>query len=363
MVTAGCIHAETVAASCNLQPGYRRLLWSELTALPEKTELFKDDCFFREAVHQTLQAGSVDIGDFIRNHTLLLFKPDAVVARKVRPTLQHVCALGYRPVWFQTLALTRRSMRELWRYSWNSAAVERIALSTVLNEATTTLCVVLRRAVPVIDVPAAVQLAYAKGSAAPDKRKPDHLRSLLGAPNRILSFFHCADEPADFLRELAVLFDTGRRAQLLRSVSSYAGEIELAPTIERLEAEHDFHDLDLRRCTDEVWASGSETGRLFRQLLQATGRRSRAGEVLQDRGATFIAATELLQRQQDPASFWNALCALSEIVPGDPPGARSLIPNDSFLAWRISARCHSAKIPNSGTSSNTLPPLIPLQED
>jgi hypothetical protein len=362
MAPAGCTRAETVTASCNLQPGCLPLLWSELTALPKKTELFKDDCFFREAVHQTLQAGAIDVRDFIRNHTLLLFKPDAVVARKIRPTLQYVCGLGFRPVWFRTLALTRRSMRELWRYSWNSAAIERVALSTVLNEATTILCVVLRHAAPAIDAPAAVQLAYAKGSAAPDRRKPDDLRSLLGAPNRILSFFHCADEPADFLRELAVLFDAGQRAQLLRSVS-YAEETELAPAIERLEDEHDFHDLDLRRCTDEVRASGSEAGRLFRQLLQATARMSCAGEVLQGRSAAFIAATELLQRETDRASFWNTLCALSEIVPGDPAGARSLIPNDSFLAWRISGRCHSTNIQKPAISRNTLPPLIPSQED
>ncbi|MFG3756480.1 hypothetical protein, partial [Klebsiella pneumoniae] len=57
------------------------------------------------------------------------------------------------------------------------------------------------------------------GPTMPAQRQPGQIRYRLGPDNRLLNFVHAADEPADVLRELGLLFDrAGRRtiiAQLL----------------------------------------------------------------------------------------------------------------------------------------------------
>jgi hypothetical protein len=64
-------------------------------------------------------------------------------------------------------------------------------------------------------VPAAVHLSSLKGKADMSQQAPDSLRGILKRPNRLCSLIHCADEPADLIRELNLLMDPAPRQRLL----------------------------------------------------------------------------------------------------------------------------------------------------
>ena len=54
-----------------------------------------------------------------------------------------------------------------------------------------------------------------KGAALAERRTPEHLRTALRMHNRMLGFVHTPDEPADAVRELAILLDEGALSRLL----------------------------------------------------------------------------------------------------------------------------------------------------
>src|SRR5438270_8110612 len=97
----------------------------------------------------------------------------------------------------------------MWQFQWNSATRERRDLADLLTVAGESLLVIVR--LPDDPVPATVRLSSLKGPADPARREPHHLRTILGYGNFLLNYVHAADEPADLVRELGILFGAERR--------------------------------------------------------------------------------------------------------------------------------------------------------
>jgi hypothetical protein len=300
-----------------------------LTLLPTKRALFAHDIYFREALHDVSEMSAAQRRQILDRHTLLFFKPDAVVGRKMELTLQLARTLEYRPVWFRRFRITRHVMRAMWQYSWNEAAQARVELSTVLNQMCDTLCVILRRDT-VRPLPAAVELALRKGSADPARRKASDLRSRLGAPNRVLSFIHCSDEPADFLRELAVICDVDERRRVFGAL--LAGEDLAAPdallrAITEIEAQIEARDLDVVWATETVRGSSERMARLLDILQHKDG----AEETLQSEAISIL--LRFLRAAADPVLQWDLICCISHVLLQDPPNSRALISDECARAW------------------------------
>jgi hypothetical protein len=320
---------ESIAETCHLPGRCHGVVWRDLTHLPIKRDLFRNDCYFREAADSVLALPLPAVRTFLRSYTLFMLKPDALVARKGELAVRAVEALGFDPVWARPVRLSRRGMRELWRFSWSEAAIERIRLSTLLNAAAPAVCMVLRRRKDQA-IPASVQLALAKGSATPERRTREHIRTILGSPNGILSFIHCADEPADMLRELAVFFDP----EVLESVFEVVLG-DLAPdrgavlsAIREAETGQPFCDMDVPRCVRDVWA------RLPREEhASEIQNRARYNGVSHDASDHFSKLMAFVRQTESPVWFWEAVCAASAFLPPDPFGAKPLIPNDSYAGW------------------------------
>jgi hypothetical protein len=146
-------------------------------------------------------------------------------AAAVRAAAQHVTALVLRP----ELAMTRRVARclrwldghgyvvvsaapvrvdwvceVLWRFQWNAVNPGTLHLVRLLYRSAPCLLLVLRHG-SCRGVPAAVRLSGSKGAAEPGERSGASLRDALGAPSKILAMVHAPDEPADVLRDLALL--------------------------------------------------------------------------------------------------------------------------------------------------------------
>lgn len=319
----------SVAESCHLRGRCGGVVWGDLTHLPIKRQLFRDDCFFREIADRALTLPPAVLRAFLRSHTVFMLKPDAVVARKAELALATVESLGFDPIWARTVHLSRRAMRELWRFSWSEAAIERIELSTLLNAAAPAVCMVLRGHGEHA-VPASVQLALAKGSAAPEGRSREHIRTILGSPNGILSFVHCADEPADMLRELGIFFDPRVGESLFDVVLGGSPPDRGAALAAIREAEMDqpFCDMDVPRCVRDVGAILSRGGH---QPGFAGSPDGHGGGP--DEASHFSRLLTFVRETGSATHFWEGICAASAFLPPDPIGAKPLIPNDSFAAW------------------------------
>ena len=100
----------------------------------------------------------------------------------------------------------------MWRYQLTSATLDRLAINDLVLHGSALL--LLLRHAGHLDVLASVRLSGLKGPSDVSQQSPDCLRRVLGQPNRVISFIHVADEPADVLRELTILADRPARRKM-----------------------------------------------------------------------------------------------------------------------------------------------------
>ncbi|MEU0504089.1 nucleoside-diphosphate kinase [Nocardia sp. NPDC005998] len=202
-----------------ITPEPLRQLLSTLTPSPEKVEAYVADTYVQETVDQLDRLG-VDAAKFAREHSLLLLKPDAIVARSVEPTLNWLADNGFHVVGACRIPVDRHLARALWYFAWNIASPERRRLADLLVGISDVLVLVVHGADGALPVP--VRLTEAKGATDPRKRRPGELRYLLGRHNYLLNLVHSPDDPADVLRELAIYLDEWSRAGVI--AQACAGE-------------------------------------------------------------------------------------------------------------------------------------------
>ncbi|MBF6172169.1 nucleoside-diphosphate kinase [Nocardia blacklockiae] len=196
-----------------------RDLLTTLTPLPDKADRYAADTYVQECVAQLDEIGT-DAARFAREHSMLLLKPDAIVARAVRPSLEWLRDNDFRVVSAQTLPVNRHLVRALWYFAWNIASPERRRLADLLVGISDALVLVVSG--PVADLPTPVRLTAAKGATDPRKRRPGELRHLLGRDSYLLNLVHSPDDPADVLREFAIYFDERTRSRVLAQVGTGA---------------------------------------------------------------------------------------------------------------------------------------------
>ena len=212
-----------------------------LTGLDAKRAAYAADTYFVEAYQDAVAVHGAGADEFARAHTGLLLKPEALAARKGGTTLGWLRSEGFDVVSARAVRLDRHTIRALWRYHWNAVTRDH-------KEVVDRLCGSAPSCYLLVRAPAEV-LSARKGPARVARRAPGQLRRVLGDLNTLLNHVHSPDEPADFLRELAVLFDgPARRAVLAASPNDVArvvaeaeasvprAEADLASTARRLRA-------------------------------------------------------------------------------------------------------------------------------
>ncbi|MEV0358342.1 nucleoside-diphosphate kinase [Nocardia sp. NPDC050697] len=205
-------------------------LLARLTPQPEKVAAYRGDTYVAETVEQLERLG-VDPAAFATGHSMLLLKPDAIVARAVEPTLKWLADNGYGVVAAEIVPVNRHLARALWYYAWNIASPERRRLADLLVDISDALVLVVTA--PDDPLPVPVRLARAKGPTDPRKRRPGELRHLLGRDNYLLNLVHTPDDPADVLRELAIYFPEPLRARIIAASGqpsrAAAGDARVTP--------------------------------------------------------------------------------------------------------------------------------------
>jgi len=257
------------------------LAWRLLTSLERKRELYSADPYFREAAWDAAGVLGDRFYPMLHSTALLVVKPEALAARRLRKILNYLEANHFRLVSYRLLRFSRHVVRELWRYQWNAATIEKMDLADrTLCSFSTGILLGLHEMRWPRQVPAAVRLQSLKGAAALEKRDPGSIRAVLEAPNRMISFVHTSDEPADILRELGIFLDRPERAQFFEGLG------EKQPTgiseerrreLERVEEATATADFDASAAFTRMIEAASES--LRKELVGHRDRYVKTGKI------------------------------------------------------------------------------------
>jgi nucleoside diphosphate kinase len=193
--------------------------WARLTRMPRKAETYRRECYFREALVDAQELLGAATADVLHSGAFLMIKPDGLRAGKLAAVHSFVLEHGFTVVSVEELTFTGHMWRELWRHQLTSATLDRLAIKDALYTGQSALALLLRSE-DRNGLPGTVRLSTLKGSANLATQASGTLRSRLRQPNRVFSLVHFADEPADIVRELGVLFPPDVRRRMLSALDS-----------------------------------------------------------------------------------------------------------------------------------------------
>lgn len=180
--------------------------WSRV---PGKMDVYRLDAGFLYAAATLQNADRIKAERGLQRITYALLKPDAFAFGKAVLALEYLLSQGFSVMSYHAFRLTEAQMLGLWRYQWNRATPARMAASLSIGSLGPSILVVLRDEQATNDgLPAAPRLWSLKGSASSEGRSPQRLRSVLNVNGRYFGYVHVPDEPADVVRELALLLGT-----------------------------------------------------------------------------------------------------------------------------------------------------------
>jgi hypothetical protein len=186
-----------------------------LTRDEGKLAHYRDDPYFWEG-WASYVAGR-PVGEALRHLTFLLVKPETIVGRRVTPILEFLRSGGHRIIGIWPVRMGRHETRGLWRYSLNTVPIAHIRALEMLVTAGELFLIGIDHRLASGETSAAELLSRGKGSSAHADTR-DTLRERLGCPALMLNFVHAPDEPADVLRELAVLCDAPQQERIIAAL-------------------------------------------------------------------------------------------------------------------------------------------------
>ncbi|MEI5097690.1 nucleoside-diphosphate kinase [Streptomyces sp. PmtG] len=303
--------------------------------MPVKAYHYELDTCFREGLSECQEAFGEQQGHVLHRSALLLVKPDGMATGKLGVILDFLTDHKFTVVGAEMFRFDRHTGRELWRHQHTLATLDRLAVNDVVLQAGPTLMLLLRSHGDHA-VPATVHLSSLKGKADISQQAADSLRSLLKRPNRMCSMIHCADEPADLVRELNLLMDPAPRRRLLarlaEGVPSPADEELLDRVLHsgefggvRLDRDAAAHRLDqlVRERAAERPDLAEPAGRIRAWLAGAE-----RGEPLPWR--EFAGVLAALDVRPD---VWDLAMVGASHIQEDEPGAIKVIGNPAPDSW------------------------------
>lgn len=318
--------AQSVEEPCSVE-------WRTLTRMPLKARLYAQETYFREALTDAEEQLGDSLPDVLWRATLVILKADGLMAGKLGIVHRFVEAHDFGVVAVHPFTFDRLLGRELWRYQLTLASIDRLAVNDWVLTVGPALMLLLRSG-DGYDLPGTVRLSSLKGAADLTVQDPDSLRSYLGQPNRLVNFIHCADEPADLVRELGLLVDDVERRRLLAALRT--GRIDahdrsiLEDALKRDAAggRSVAADEALARLAGAVAARpGPGTGRVLTDV-----ERMRRGEKIEWR--PFVRDLVALDVALDP---WDVAIVGSTFIEYDVPGGSKILTNPTVESWRHGA--------------------------
>jgi hypothetical protein len=138
--------------------------------------------------------------------SLVVFTPGCLAAGQLDLGLRLVADSGFTPVQGRYFRFTEPMVRRVWRYQLPTFRPDRWRLIVDLLLAGPSFLLVCVDP-DAHDPSAAARMAARKGPSDPRLGQPGQLRTELGGMNKIINLVHCAQEPADVVREAAILLE------------------------------------------------------------------------------------------------------------------------------------------------------------
>lgn len=309
-----------------------------LTVLPDKADRYLGEVFVREAWEEWSEAWGADAVEAAHSHAAMLFKPDGVAARMIDPAVEFLEEHGFAPAAAVAVDLDRGTTRWLWLYRFNVASVDRIRLHDLVNTAGPGLFLILRdeRRGPG-DVPATVRLTDLKGPSRPERRRPDQLRSRLGVSDRLVNFIHTSDEPADLLREMAILVPPSERPLFFAAIDA-ADPSAWSTAKRQAEDEIPPHSFDGDAALGRIRAHAEAAladGAAGEEREHLTRVRDLASAAAAGYDSAARSLWEILRAGDSSAPRWEVVSFGSRTIDYDEPGVDSQTLGDAPPgAWR-----------------------------
>jgi len=307
-----------------------RPLPAELSEFQDKLDLYATDTYFLESWEDFIVTGGESPSSLSRFAAVTL-KPDAVVGRTLRPTMEWLGEHGFEIVAAELVEFERHVTRGIWCYSWNVASRDRKDVVDILLPATPSLFLALHG-----PEEAARWLSENKGPANPKYRQPGQLRYGLGYCNTLLNFVHTSDEPADFIRELAVYFPAPARRRIYRAMAAGENALPRAESLaHELEARFPPHDLELDASLNRVGelagahpdGTGTDRARLQRLIEAIADGESRDWRALLD----LVASVGIR------CDKWDLIVIVTSLVQLDNPDVDPVLQGVSSISLPVAA--------------------------
>ncbi|MCW7536788.1 nucleoside-diphosphate kinase [Aquabacterium sp. A7-Y] len=296
-----------------------------LTVMREKEALYATDAYFWEGWEDLVDVAQDAALKVLLAHSYVLVRPDAIASRKLEPLLQWLRVNDYSVVDAVAVQLDRHQVRSLWQYQWNTALPERKAACDILMSACHSLLVSIRPA-PSGNEIATRRFARQKGPADPKASRAGDLRGSLGHKSIMLSLVHSPDEPADLVREIAILLPERARKSLLQRMLTGATlpDDELSKLAKELYSSVPEHTLDLSQSLLRV-----ETAARSR-MHTCAGPSSNAIRLIEDirhRTRTdWRDLFDLLDECEAPYDAWDRITIAGHITAMNHDNVKLLIP-------------------------------------
>jgi hypothetical protein len=225
-------------------------LRAPFTRDPVRRRIYPNDVYFRETAALLDRRDVPETTRSLRRSTFVMFKPDAVVGRRIEPALAFLAEHGFAPLGALDVRVDARVCRELWRYQINAAPLAVIrAVDMILESGPPCLLVPLRdtHGPERTGMTAAERFSELKGSSKNRAAEGSSLREALGCELMCLNFLHAPDDLTDLIREVGVLLPGRQRDEaftLLAGDPSPRRDAEVAAAARRLYAAHPAHSLE-----------------------------------------------------------------------------------------------------------------------
>ncbi|WP_162824496.1 nucleoside-diphosphate kinase [Peterkaempfera bronchialis] len=191
--------------------------WQLITRTEAKAQLYMRETYFREGLADAQDTFGDALEDGLWHSSMIMVKADGLAAGTLAPVVEFLREHDFAVVGVEEVRFTRTLWRELWRFQLTSATLDRLAVNDAVHPGRSALLLLLRSGAG-HDLPGTVRLSGLKGSAGGPAK--GSLRDRLGQPNRVFSYVHVPDEPADLLRELGLLLDSRARRRALAALAS-----------------------------------------------------------------------------------------------------------------------------------------------
>ncbi|MFG2670153.1 amidohydrolase family protein [Streptomyces sp. NPDC048445] len=306
-----------------------------MTVVKDKIVEYGREPAFLDAAAAVRRSAGENAGPILQRLAAITFKPEAVVGRRIPQALAFMRRHGFRPVAYRRVRLDQRRAHTLWRFQWNVATADRLAVADLLMPACDSLWVAFWDETTPLATPGTVRFRSLKGPAYPSVRKEGQLRYELGGTNRMMTFIHAADEPIDLIRELGTLFAPEALPTLARALSIAEGVDATANLHRFLSALHTdvpSQDLDIdavmRRLDALITRRLTHAPSFEFRAVRDTLSRARSGQVLN---------WAALERELDQAGLdlplWDRIQIGAQYIRHDRENTVCTIDEDGRSGW------------------------------